>query len=177
VQTAKWRRKMVVLFMRLYSMVVFLFVRVLIQPPPPPFLTLTPSTWHTPPLFFHRMSWNMCPILFRHLNASRDFACSITLFSLFSFFHDTFLLHFSRDTFFDTLLFSHDATPFSSNLIEMNDSAKFFFFFLPFIKVIPQQKDKAKMQKKYVKENLFFFYTLYYHTLTFAFLTFWFLLC
>jgi len=117
---------MVLLFRRLYSMVVFLFVRVLIQPP---FLTFTPSTWHTPPLFFHRMSWNMCPILFRHLNdASRDFPCSITLFSLFS----CFLLHFSRDTFFDTVLFSHDATPFSSNLIDMNDSAKF-------IKVIPQK--------------------------------------
>lgn len=155
---------MVLLFRTLYSMVVFLFVRVLIQPP---FLTFTPSTWHTPPLFFHRMSWNMCPILFRHLNASRDFPCSITLFSLLWFFHDTFLLHFSRDTFFDTVLFSHDATPFSSNLIEMNDSAKF-------IKVIPQYhshsflatktpKDKAKTHFWYTKKLCkTSFYTLYY---------------
>lgn len=67
-----------------YSMV-FLFVRVLIQP----FLTLTPSTL-LPTLalldLFHLMTWNRCPIRFRHLSETRGFPCSITvLVSLLDF--------------------------------------------------------------------------------------------
>lgn len=122
----------------LYSMVFFfLFVRVLIQP----FLTFTapPSTllptWHTPPVFFHLMSWNMWPILFLHLNVSRDFACSITL--LVSNLSSWFFLQFSREEeTFETVLFSHEATPFPSNLIDMNESSvkvtlKSFSFLIP----------------------------------------------
>ena len=101
---------------------VFLFVSVLIQV----FLILTPSTW---PLmdFFHLMTWNRCPIRFRHLSGSRDFPCSITLFLeslLFGiiklgWFQD--MLQWSRLSS-DTVFFSHDATPFPSNLIDMNES-------------------------------------------------------
>lgn len=119
----------------LYSLV--LFVRVLIQP----FLiTLTPSTllptWHTLPLLdlFHLMSWNKWPILFRHLSEARGFACSTTLL-LVSFcslvislvmvgFQDT--LQCSSETL-ETVPFSHEATPLSSNLIEINESAKVKF--------------------------------------------------
>ena len=65
------------LYASFYSMV-FLFVRVLIQP----FLTLTPSTLlPTLALFdlFHLMTWNRCPIRFRHLSETRGFPCSITV--------------------------------------------------------------------------------------------------
>lgn len=111
----------------LYS-TVFLFVRVLIHHP---FLTLTPSTllptWHALPLLdlFHLTSWNTCPIRFRHLSEARGFPCSITvLVSLASllklWFQDT--LQFSRDTL-DTVFFSHEATPLSSNLIDIKESS------------------------------------------------------
>lgn len=119
-----------------------LFVRVLIQP----FLTLTPPS--TLPLLldlaFHLTSWSKWPIRFRHLSvAPRCLACSITLllisFSigclatvelsllllllllLLMLFHD--MLQWSSETF-ETVPFSHDATPLSSNLIEMKESAK-----------------------------------------------------
>lgn len=118
-----------------------LLVRVLIQP----FLTLTPPS--TLPLLldlaFHLTSCSKWPIRFRHLSvAPRCLACSITLllvsFSigclamvelslllllllLLMLFHD--MLQWSSETF-ETVPFSHDATPLSSNLIEMKESAK-----------------------------------------------------
>ena len=118
----------------LYSLV--LFVRVLIQP----FLiTLTSSTllpmWHTLDLLdlFHLMSWNKWPIRFRHRSEARGFPCSITpllasfcALSLVIFlvkvgFQD--LQQCSSETL-ETVPFSHEATPFFSNLIEIKESAK-----------------------------------------------------
>lgn len=108
---------------------VFLFVRVFIQP----FLTLTPSTLlPTLPLLdrFHLMSWKRWPIRFRHLSETRGFPCSITV--LVSCLHSLsllilwfqVLLQFSRETLDSVLFFSQDPTPFGSNLIDMNESAK-----------------------------------------------------
>lgn len=132
--TLQWhcRRKCLLLFYWVVVVFLLLLVSVLIHP----FLVLlTPSTllptWHALPLmeFFNLMTWNTCPIRFRHLSASRDLPCSITLFPLpLSFFWIIILgwlqdtLQLSRDTS-DTVFFSHDATPFPSNLIDMNDSA------------------------------------------------------
>lgn len=111
----------------LYS-IVLLFVRVLIQP----FLTLTPSTllptWHTFALLdlFHRMSWNMWPIRFRHLSVARGFACSTTLFTSFGSLFKLWLadlLEGSRETL-EPVPLSHEATPLSSNLIDIKESAE-----------------------------------------------------
>lgn len=129
-----WRKRLVSLSIQnsLYSLVL-LFVRVLIQP----FLTLTPSTlvptWQACPLLdlFHMMSWNKWPIRFRHLSEARGLACSITLMvslvslpclaSFILIFKD--LVHCSRDTL-EIVPFSHEATPLSSNLIDIKESAK-----------------------------------------------------
>ena len=132
-----WRKSLVSLSIQktLYSLV--LFVRVLIQP----FLiTLTPSTllpmWDTLALLdlFHLMCWNKWPIRFRHLSEACGLACSITLL-LASFcslvislvkvgFQD--MLQCSSETL-ETVPFSHEATPFFSNLIEIKESGKVKF--------------------------------------------------
>ena len=109
----------------LYSLV-FLFVRVLIQP----FLiTLTPSTllptWHTFALLdlFHLISWNRCPIRFLHLSVARGFACSTTLLVPLASLLNGILVQCWRGTFV-AVVFSHEATPLSSNLIDMKESTK-----------------------------------------------------
>lgn len=113
----------------LYSLVL-LFVRVLIHP----CLTFTPSilvpTWHTFPLldFFHLMSWNKCPIRFRHLIEPRGFGCSITALTprspppLLKLCCNDMLLC-CIGIFGSSLLFSHEAAPLSSNLMDMNESS------------------------------------------------------
>jgi len=116
----------VTFFLPLYS-TVFLFVNDLIQP----FLTFTPSTllptWPTPPLLdlFHWMKWTKRPIRFLHPNALFDFPCSITLLFSFSSFSRNLPSTHTLLVMLERVLFSHEATPFSSNFIEMNDSEKF----------------------------------------------------
>lgn len=114
----------------LYSLAL-LFVRILIHP----YLTLLPSsfvpTWHTLPLLdlFHLMSWRTWPIRLRHLSvAARGFVCSITLLIFMEVLSELIsLLDISHCSSCDEILeifpLSHEATPFSSNLIDMKESA------------------------------------------------------
>lgn len=133
-----WKRKGRVSFSckPLYSLAL-LFVRILIHP----YLTLVPSsfvpTWHTLPLLdlFHLMSWRTWPIRLRHLSvAARGFACSITLLIFMVLSELIFSLldisHFSSCEILDIFPLSHEATPFSSNLIDMKESAVSWAFIL-----------------------------------------------
>lgn len=129
----------------------------LLFPPPPPPLALLD--------FFHLMTWNNWPIRFRHLSdAPRGLACSTTLLltlllplplmlmvaSLTEVWPPHDKLHSSSGTF-DTLLLvlSHDATPLSPNLIDINDSSSI-------------HKRVAKSIHRCIKSN---FYLLVYVTI------------
>lgn len=106
----------------LYSLVLFL-VRLLIHP----ILIFAPSnfvpTW---PLldFFHLMSLKRCPICFRHLSAGNGFECSTTLLIFFTllklWFED--ISHCWSSDILEIGSLSHEASPLSSNLIDMKES-------------------------------------------------------
>ncbi|WVY90518.1 hypothetical protein V8G54_036032 [Vigna mungo] len=91
------------------------------------------------------MKWTKRPIRFLHLNALFDFPCSITLLFSFSSFSKTLPSTHTLLDMLERLLFSHEATPFSSNFIEMNDSEK--------VQPIPHCHYNLKTQHPHIKNK------------------------